>query len=65
MQGRSPGQSCRLLPDVTIYGLRGAVRKEIYISNTSSEVECPSKIKTIGLHMYGLDGITVEGMALL
>lgn len=39
----------------------GAVRKEIYISNTSSEVECPSKIKTIGLHMYGLDGITVEG----
>ncbi|MDE5706237.1 hypothetical protein [Muribaculum sp.] len=39
----------------------GAVRKEIYISNTSSEVECPSKVKTIGLHLYGLEGVTIEG----
>ncbi len=39
----------------------GAVRKEIYISNTSSEVECPSKEKIIGLHLYGLCDVTVEG----
>lgn len=39
----------------------GAVRKEIYISNTSSETECPSKEKTIGLHLYGLNDVKVEG----
>lgn len=39
----------------------GAVRKEIYVSNTSSEVECPSKVKTLGLHFNGIDGLTVEG----
>ena len=39
----------------------GAVRKEIYISNTSSETECPSKEKTIGLHFEGLQSVCVEG----
>lgn len=39
----------------------GAVRKEIYISNTSSEAECPSKEKVIGLHFCGLDSVTVDG----
>ncbi|MDE6459698.1 MAG: right-handed parallel beta-helix repeat-containing protein, partial [Paramuribaculum sp.] len=39
----------------------GAVRKDIYISNTSSEVECPSKVKTLGIHLNNLENITVEG----
>lgn len=39
----------------------GAVRKEIYVSNTSSEVEMPSKVKTIGMHFYGLENVTVSG----
>ncbi len=45
----------------------GAVRKEIFISNTSSETECPSKIKTIGVHFYDLHGLKVaaEGATLM
>lgn len=38
-----------------------AVRKELYISNTSSETECPSKEKTIGICLDGLKNFTVEG----
>lgn len=38
-----------------------AVRKEIYISNTSSETECPSKEKTIGILLDGLKNFTIEG----
>lgn len=39
----------------------GAVRKEIYISNTSSESECPDKTKIIGLHFNGIDGLELAG----
>ena len=39
----------------------GAVRKEIYISNTSSETECPSKEKTIGLHFDRIENLTFSG----
>ncbi|MDE5745057.1 MAG: right-handed parallel beta-helix repeat-containing protein, partial [Paramuribaculum sp.] len=39
----------------------GAVREEIYISNTSSEVECPSKVKTIGVYLKELENVTIEG----
>lgn len=39
----------------------GAVRKEYFISNTSSEQECPSKVKTIGLWFNDIDGLTIEG----
>ncbi|MCH5319182.1 MAG: right-handed parallel beta-helix repeat-containing protein [Paramuribaculum sp.] len=39
----------------------GAVRKEIYISNTSSESECPSKEKTLGLHFNKINGLTFDG----
>lgn len=61
--------SCRSIPGAVLlfepgrYDIwpEGAVRKEIYVSNTSSEIECPSKVKTIGLHFNHLEGLTVEG----
>lgn len=39
----------------------GAVRKEYFITNTSTEQECPSKVKTIGLFLEGVEGLTLEG----
>ncbi|MCF0175567.1 MAG: right-handed parallel beta-helix repeat-containing protein [Bacteroidales bacterium] len=38
-----------------------AVRRDIFISNTSSEVECPSKEKVIGVLIEGQNGLTVDG----
>lgn len=38
-----------------------AIRKEYFITNTSTEQECPSKEKTIGLLFEGMKGVTVEG----
>jgi hypothetical protein len=39
----------------------GAERREYFISNTSTEDECPSKMKTIGLLFEDMSGLTVEG----
>lgn len=39
----------------------GAVKREYFISNTSNEDECPSKLKTIGIFLEGLKGLTIEG----
>lgn len=39
----------------------GAIRKEYFISNTSTEAECPSKVKTIGLLFEGLKDLTIAG----
>ncbi len=39
----------------------GAVRKEYFITNTSTAEECPSKQKTIGLLFEDMDGLTIEG----
>ena len=39
----------------------GAVKQEYYISNTSTEEEAPSKIKTIGLHFDGFENLTIDG----
>lgn len=39
----------------------GATRAEYFISNTSTESECPSKIKTIGLLFKGIENLTIEG----
>ncbi|MHA4811323.1 alpha-1,3-galactosidase-related protein [Flavitalea flava] len=36
-------------------------RKEYFISNTSSESECPSRIKTIGLLLEGMKDLLIEG----
>lgn len=38
-----------------------AEQREYFISNTSSETDCPSKIKNIGLLFEGVRDITVEG----
>jgi len=38
-----------------------AVKKEYFLSNTSSETECPSKWKTIGMMMEGMKDLTIEG----
>lgn len=39
----------------------GAQRREWFVSNTSTEQECPSKIKTIGMLIEDMEGLTVEG----
>lgn len=39
----------------------GATRKEYFISNTSTEEECPSKVKTVGLMFDGLKDLTING----
>lgn len=39
----------------------GATKKEYFITNTSTEQECPSKEKTIGLLFEEMKGITIEG----
>jgi hypothetical protein len=38
-----------------------AAQREYYISNTSSENECPSKVKSVGILLEELKNITVEG----
>ncbi|HVZ57934.1 MAG TPA: hypothetical protein VG870_14840, partial [Chitinophagaceae bacterium] len=38
-----------------------ALKREYFISNTSSEAECPSKVKTIGLLLERLHGLSLEG----
>ncbi len=38
-----------------------AVKREIFVSNTSSETECPSKTKTIGLLIEDQHNLTIEG----
>jgi hypothetical protein len=38
-----------------------AIQKEYFISNTSSETECPSKIKNVGLLFEGINHLTIEG----
>ena len=39
----------------------GATRKEYFISNTSTEQECPSKIKTIGLLFDNINDLEIDG----
>ncbi|MDR0393974.1 MAG: right-handed parallel beta-helix repeat-containing protein [Tannerella sp.] len=61
--------ACKDKPDVILSFPAGrydfypdkAIQREYYISNTSSESECPSKIKTIGLLLEKLKNITLEG----
>lgn len=38
-----------------------AIRKEYFISNTSTEQECSSKIKTVGLLYDGIKGLEIDG----
>ena len=39
----------------------GAERREWFISNTSTEKECPSKVKTIGMLIEDMHDLTIEG----
>ena len=39
----------------------GAVRRDYFISNTSSEEECPSKTKTVGILLDGMHDFVIEG----
>ena len=39
----------------------GAVRRDWFISNTSSEEECPSKTKTAGILLEGMEDFVIEG----
>lgn len=39
----------------------GAIRKEYFITNTSTEQECPSKVKTIGLLFEDMKDLVIDG----
>lgn len=39
----------------------GAARREWFISNTSTESECPSKVKTVGMLLEEMHDLTIEG----
>ena len=39
----------------------GAVKREIFVSNTSDERECPSKVKTLGILLENQQDITIDG----
>ena len=39
----------------------GAIRRKYFISNTSTEQECPSKVKTIGLLFEDMKDLLIEG----
>lgn len=39
----------------------GATQAEYFISNTSTESECPSKVKTIGLLFKDIENLTIDG----
>ncbi|MCH5329977.1 MAG: right-handed parallel beta-helix repeat-containing protein [Alistipes sp.] len=39
----------------------GSQRREWFISNTSSESECPSKVKTVGVLIENMHGLTIDG----
>ena len=39
----------------------GAERREWFISNTSTEKECPSKVKTIGMLIEDMHDLTIDG----
>ena len=66
---RSALEACRernarvLLFDSGRYDIwpEGAERREWFISNTSTEKECPSKVKTIGVLIENMENLTVEG----
>ncbi|MGM9803177.1 MAG: right-handed parallel beta-helix repeat-containing protein [Muribaculaceae bacterium] len=39
----------------------GAVHRELFVSNTSTEQECPDKTKTIGVWMENMQNLTIDG----
>jgi len=61
--------ACRKLAQPVLYFPKGqydlypdsAEKREYFLSNTSSETECPSKIKTIGILLEGIKDLTIEG----
>lgn len=38
-----------------------ANKREVYISNTSSEIECPSKVKAFGIDIMDVNDLTIDG----
>lgn len=39
----------------------GAIRRNLFITNTSTEKECPSKIKTLGILLENQKNLTIDG----
>lgn len=66
---RSAIEACKQYPEATLFFPKGrydfwpdrAEKREYYVSNTTSETECPSKVKNIGLLFEELKNLTVEG----
>ena len=51
----------RLSPGRYDFWPDNAVRREIYVSNTSSEEECPSKVKTLGVLIEDQENLVIDG----
>lgn len=51
----------RLAPGRYDFWPENAVRREIFVSNTSSEEECPSKVKTLALLIENQKNLTIDG----
>lgn len=51
----------RLEPGVYDFWPDDAVEREIFVSNTSSEKECPSKLKHLGLLIEDMKDFTIDG----
>lgn len=58
---KSGVDTLKLAPGRYDFWPENAVKREIFISNTSSEVECPSKVKTLGILVENQDGLTIDG----
>ncbi len=62
-------EACKKHPDAKLVFPEGrydfwpdkAEKREYYVSNTTTETECPSKIKHIGLLFENMKNLTVEG----
>lgn len=56
-----PGSVIALRPGRYDFWPDGAVRKEIFVSNTTSESEEPDKTKTFGIYFGNVNGVTLDG----
>lgn len=54
-------RTLRLEPGVYDFWPENATNREIFVSNTSDEEECPSKVKHLGLLIEDIHNLTIEG----
>lgn len=58
---KSGADTLKLAPGRYDFWPDNALRREIFVSNTSSEEECPSKVKTLALLLEDQNGLVIDG----